>query len=235
MDGSLRFGAAALAAGLTLSTPLAADGGNVRTAGATVDVALVLAVDVSASIDADERRMQREGYAAAIAAPEVMQAIGEGAHGRILLTVVEWSDSANQEIRVPWTVVSDLEDARRVAAAILVPGSRIPHSTTSVAGALRAAAVLLGETPERAERRVVDISGDGKDFEMFQVRAARAALLDDGVTVNALPILSAPDDPDVAEWYRDHVIGGPGAFVAPAIDFRDLEPALRRKLVLELT
>lgn len=235
MDGSLHFGAAALAAGLTLSSPLAADGRDARTPSATVDVALVLAVDVSASIDAEERRMQREGYAAAIAAPEVMQAIGEGAHGRILLTVVEWSDSANQEIRVPWTVVAGPDDARRVAAAILAPGSKIPHSTTSVAGALRAAVALLGETPERAERRVVDISGDGKDFEMAQVRTARAALLDRGVTVNALPILSAPDDPDIAEWYRDHVVGGPGAFVAPAIDFRDLEPALRRKLVLELT
>jgi len=235
MDGSLHFGAAALAAGLTLSSPLAAEGRDARTAAATVDVALVLAVDVSASIDADERRMQREGYAAAIAAPEVMQAIGEGAHGRILLTVVEWSDGANQEIRVPWTVVAGPDDARRVAAAILAPGSRIPHSTTSVAGALRAAAVLLGETPERAERRVVDISGDGKDFEMAQVRAARAALLDRGVTVNALPILTAPDDPDIAEWYRDHVVGGPGAFVEPAVDFRDIEPALRRKLVLELT
>jgi len=235
MDGSLHFKAAALAAGLTLSAPLPTEGRDAGVSDATVDVALVLAVDVSASIDEDERRMQRQGYADAITSAEVMRAIGEGAHGRILLTVVEWSDAANQEIRVPWTVVAGPEDARRVADAILRAGSRIPHSTTSVAGALRAAVALLGETPVPAERKVVDISGDGKDFEMYKVRAARAALLDDGVTVNALPILSAPDDPDIAEWYRDHVVGGPGAFVAPAVDFHDLEPALRRKLVLELT
>lgn len=229
-----------LFAGLALLTPfsgvvLAED--DIRTAVAypTVDVALVLAVDVSASIDDRERTIQREGYAEAITDPEVMKAISDGAHGRIIVTVVEWSDSFNQEIRVPWTKVDCLEDALKVADLIRKPGSKIPHSTTSVSGALWKAHKLLREAPVKAEREVVDISGDGKDFEVNALKAARAALIAAGVTINGLPILSTPDDPDVADYYRENVIGGPGAFIAPAKDFESIGPALRRKLVLELT
>ncbi len=196
--------AGTLLAGLSLTLPVAdaADDGRLAAAYPTVDVALVLAVDVSASIDDRERTIQREGYAEAITHPDVMRAIGEGAHGRILVTVVEWSDSFNQEIRVPWTKIDCAEDAARVADAIRKPGSSIPHSTTSLSGALWKAGRLLASAPEKAERQVVDVSGDGKDYETVSLSAARAALIKAGVTINGLPILSTPDDPDIATYYR---------------------------------
>ncbi len=156
MDSLFRLAATGtLFAGLSLSLPDAdaADDGRQSLAYPTVDVALVLAVDVSASIDDRERTIQREGYAEAITHPDVMRAIAEGAHGRILVTVVEWSDSLNQEIRVPWTKIDCAEDARKVADAIRKPGSGIPHSTTSVSGALWKAGRLLAAAPRRRSGR----------------------------------------------------------------------------------
>lgn len=212
-------------------TPAAGERGS----GDMVDVALILAVDVSGSIDARERDLQRQGYARAISSRPVVEAIEAGAHGRVLVAVVEWSDELDHEIRVPWTLVTSEEDTRRIASRIREPGSRIPHSSTSIAGALQAAAALFSDKPYEAERLVLDVSGDGKDYQLTKLAAARAVLLERGVTINGLPILASPDAPDLEVFYRDSVIGGPGAFIAPARSFEDLEPALIRKLVLELT
>lgn len=236
MNGPLRSAVAGLPAFgllacLSLSPAPTADGAELP----SVDVALVLAVDVSASIDDRERQIQREGYAEAIADPSVIEAIAEGAHGRILVTVFEWSDELNDEVRVPWMVISGAEDARKVADMIRKPGSAIPHSTTSISGALWKARAMLDDVPYRAEREVIDISGDGKDYQLGRLSTARDAVLERGATINGLPILAAPDDPDVERFYREHVIGGPASFLSPAKDFHDIAPALRRKLVLELT
>lgn len=200
----------------------------------TADVALILAVDVSASIDDDERQIQREGYAEALTHPEVLKAITEGAHGRILVTVFEWSDVGQDEVRVPWTVIASPKDAQRVAAAVRRPGPGVGRGGTSVQWALAKALMLLDIAPELAERIVVDVSGDGKDFRVDLVKAARDSLLARGATINALPILSSPDAPDLEGYFADYVIGGPAAFISPAKNVDEIGPALRRKLVREI-
>jgi hypothetical protein len=203
----------------------------------TADVALVLAADASGSVDNREIKVQRDGYAAAITHPDVVAAIADGPHGRILVAYFEWSGCTDQKVRVGWTVI-DGEDSARAFAARLVGGDRlVTAGSTCVSGALRFADALLIAAPEVAERRVIDISGDGTEIAGFAtVGAVRDAITARGVTINAMPILVDPDgSPDgLRLFYETSVIGGPASFIEPAKDFHDIGPALRRKLVQEI-
>ena len=199
----------------------------------TADVALVLAADVSGSMSVEEATLQREAYAAALTHPDVMQAIREGAHGRIFLTYFEWSDCVFQRVLVSWTTIDDPSDLAAVAKAIKA-GPPTTGLNTCLTGALERTEKLLSVLPEPAERYVLDISGDGEHNTGIPPWDARERLLARGVTINAIPIVVDLDSPTLVEWYGTRVIGGPGAFMEPVASVDGLEPALRRKLVQEI-
>lgn len=200
----------------------------------TSDVLLVLAVDASGSVDGTELKLQREGYAAALTHPDVIQAITEGAHGRILVAYFEWSGCTDHGQEITWSVIDSEDSARLVAAQIIQPGRRVTSGTTCIAGALTRAGELIAAAPEQAERTVIDISGDGPEIAGAPaVQDIRDKLIGRGITINGMPILVDPDA-GVADFYERFVVGGPAHFIEPAKDFGDIEPALRRKLVQEI-
>ena len=204
-----------------------------------VDVELVLAVDVSLSMSPAELEIQRRGYAAALTDATVLQAIADGAHGRIAITYLEWAGTASHHVVVPWTAIANAEDAARVAAQLT---AAIPNSArrTSISAALEFAGDLLAESGFRGMKRVVDISGDGPNNQGPPVEAARDALISQGITINGLPLMttggtiSPYDVANLDKYYEDCVIGGPGAFMVPVNDWTQFPEAIRRKLVLEL-
>lgn len=236
MSRSWRF-RPALHAGLFLT---AAGGFAAEALAEPVDVELILAVDVSLSMSPDELAIQRDGYAAALTHAQVIRAIEDGAHGKIALAYVEWAGDSVQHVIVPWTIVANGADARRVAERLtLAP----PNSArrTSISGALAFAADLFAESPHRGARRVVDVSGDGPNNQGAPVVEARDALVAQGITVNGLPLMTTGsgyagrfDLAGLDAYYRDCVIGGPGAFMIPVNDWSQFPEAVRRKLVLEL-
>lgn len=204
-----------------------------------VDVELILAVDVSLSMSPRELEIQRDGYVAALTSRQVIDAIRDGVHGRIAIAYVEWAGSAMQQVVVPWTIIATLEDAEGVAAQL---SAHPPNSArrTSISGALGFAADLFAESPHRGMKRVVDVSGDGPNNQGAFLPAARDALTERGITINGLPLMtrggfaSVYDIQDLDVYYRDCVIGGPGAFMIPVNDWSQFPEAVRRKLVLEL-
>jgi hypothetical protein len=205
-----------------------------------VDLELVLAVDVSRSMSPADLEIQREGYAAALTSPEVLRAIAGGPLGRIGLTYVEWSGAGWQRIVVDWTLIGTPEDAREVADTILF-GAGGTLRRTSISGALLFSRDRLAASPFTAPRQVIDISGDGPNNEGPPVTEARDAVLAAGITINGLPLMrqDAPGDVWHIErldlYYRDCVIGGPGAFVVPVETWDAFPGAVRRKLVLEIS
>ncbi|MCO5158339.1 MAG: DUF1194 domain-containing protein [Aquamicrobium sp.] len=227
----------ALRAGLLLT---AAGGFAVPALAEPVDVELILAVDVSLSMSPDELAIQRDGYAAALTHGEVIRAIEDGMHGRIALAYVEWAGDSVQHVIVPWTIIANGEDARRVAERLTVAPSNSARRT-SISGVLDFAADLFAESAHRGMRRVVDVSGDGPNNQGVPVTQARDALVAQGVTINGLPLMTTGrgyagrfDLAELDAYYRDCVIGGPGAFMIPVNDWSHFPEAVRRKLVLEL-
>ncbi len=205
-----------------------------------VDVLLVLAVDVSRSIDEDEARLQREGYRNAIAHPRVVEAVRGGMVGAIGLAYVEWAGIEHQRLVIPWTRIASQADADDWAAAL----GRAPRqslSWTSVSGGIDFSRQVLGEAPWPAARRVIDVSGDGVNNSGPPAEEARDRAAAEGITVNGLPILN--DRPGFAlrpavpldEYYRENVVGGPGAFVIAVEEFESFGVAVRRKLVREIS
>lgn len=213
--------------------------GTVAKAQEAVDVELVLAVDVSLSMSAGELEIQRRGYAEALVHKDVVNAILNGAYGKIAVTYFEWAGSFSQHVVVPWTVIASAEDARRMADRL---SASVPASArrTSISGALQFAGDLFAESGFRGLRRVVDVSGDGPNNQGAPVVGARDALIEKGITVNGLPLMTSGgpgggfDVPDLDIYYRNCVIGGPGAFMIPVNDWPQFPEAIRRKLVLEL-
>lgn len=204
-----------------------------------VDIELVLAVDVSFSMDPDELALQREGYAQAITSPEFLQALKTGPVGRIAVTYFEWAASSDQKIIIPWRVIDGPEAAESVAAEILHAPLR-RASRTSISGAINFAMPLFESNSYRGLRRVIDISGDGPNNDGEPITIARDAALAKGVIINGLPIMirqsgsATMDIENLDYYYEDCVIGGPGAFVIP-IKSRDVfRQAIRNKLVLEV-
>jgi len=205
-----------------------------------VDLELALAVDVSRSIDASEARLQRLGYIAAFRDPDVIHAIRAGMLGRIAVTYFEWAGVDYPDVVVGWTIIDDSASAFAFAEEL---GRTTPNTArrTSISRAIEFALPLFDGNGFEGTRRVVDVSGDGPNNWGRLVTIARNEAVAEGVTVNGLPILddgggmfSNFNIPDLDLYYRDCVIGGPGAFVVVAADFSDFARAVRRKLILEI-
>src|SRR4051794_34744738 len=210
-----------------------------KEANPSVDVELVLAVDVSYSMDMDELAIQREGYAQAIVSKEFLQALKSGPNGKISVTYFEWAASSDQKIIIPWRVIDGPETADAVANEIMKTPIR-RASRTSISGAINFAMPLFEENPHRGLRRVIDISGDGPNNNGAPVTMARDAALEKGIVINGLPIMvkepsySTMDIDNLDLYYEDCVIGGPGAFVVTIKDRDKFKEAIRTKLVLEV-
>jgi len=205
----------------------------------SVDVELILAVDVSYSMDMDELAIQREGYAQAIQSKEFLQALKAGPNGRVAVTYFEWAASTDQKIIIPWRLIDGPETADAVAAEIMKTPIR-RASRTSISGAIGFAMPLFDEDPYHGLRRVIDISGDGPNNNGGPVTLARDAALEKGIVINGLPIMvkepsySTMDIDNLDYYYEDCVIGGPGSFVIPIKDREKFKEAIRTKLVLDI-
>ena len=205
----------------------------------SVDVELVLAVDVSYSMDMDELAIQREGYPQAIVSKEFLQALKTGPNGKISVTYFEWAASSDQKIIIPWRVIDGPETADAVANEIMKTPIR-RASRTSISGAINFAMPLFDENPYRGLRRVIDISGDGPNNNGSPVTVARDAALEKGITINGLPIMvkepsySTMDIDNLDFYYEDCVFGGPGSFVVTIKDREKFKEAIRTKLLLEV-
>jgi hypothetical protein len=204
-----------------------------------VDIELVIAVDVSYSMDLDELAVQREGYAQAIVSKEFLQALKNGPNSRIAVTYFEWSAASDQKIIIPWRVIDGPETADAVASEIMKTPVR-RGSRTSISGAIDFAMPLFEENPYRGLRRVIDISGDGPNNNGAPVTGARDAALEKGIVINGLPIMvkepsyATMDIDNLDLYYEDCVIGGPGSFVVAIKDRDQFKEAIRSKLVLEV-
>ena len=204
-----------------------------------VDVELVLAVDVSYSMDMDELAVQREGYAQAIVSKEFLQALKALPNGKIAITYFEWAASSDQKIIIPWRVIDGPETADAVADEILKTPIR-RASRTSLSGAIYFAMPLFENNPYPGLRRVLDISGDGPNNNGAPVTPARDEALSKGIIINGLPIMvkepsfSTMDIENLDWYYEDCVIGGPGSFVVAIKDREKFREAIRSKLLLEV-
>jgi hypothetical protein len=206
---------------------------------AAVDVELILAVDVSYSMDMDELAIQREGYAQAIVSKEFLQALKSLPNGKIAITYFEWAASSDQKIIIPWRVIDGPETADAVSNEIMrTPVRRA--SRTSISGAIYFAMPLFDENPYKGLRRVIDISGDGPNNNGAPVVGARDEALSKGIVINGLPIMvkepsySTMDIDNLDWYYEDCVIGGPGSFVVSIKDRDKFKEAIRTKLLLEV-
>ena len=204
-----------------------------------VDVELFLAVDVSRSMSPAELEIQRRGYAEALSSAEVLSAIQGGLLGRIAVTYVEWAGEDAQRMIVPWTLISNQDEAQEVADTIFIT----PHTglrRTSISSALVYAADAFDDNGFMGLRRVIDVSGDGPNNQGEPVLNARQYALEKGLTVNGLPLMTEDalselwGIPDLDDYYSNCVIGGPGAFVVPVLAWDQFARAVRRKLVLEI-
>lgn len=231
----------ASAAGLLATLGLAAPSRLrvVQSPAIAVDTELVLAVDVSYSMDPEEQRVQREGYIEAITSREFMAAIRAGSHGKVAMTYFEWAGPDDQRIIVPWRLVEGPESADSFGGEIAgAPYRRA--SRTSIGGALMFAKPLFAASGYRGLRRVIDVSGDGANNSGPLVVPQRDDVVAAGITINGLPLMlnrPATFSMDIANldiYYEDCVIGGPGAFVIPVRDRAQFKEAIRNKLILEV-
>jgi hypothetical protein len=209
----------------------------------TVDLLLVLAADVSRSIDDVEFNLQRKGYAAAMTDPQVLRAIVGGRNHAIAVTFIEWSGAADQNVVVDWTVVRDEEAAGGVAATILT-APRSFLGRTAIGTAIDFAMERFAAAPAAADKRIIDISGDGTNNSGRAVDEARDQAVAASVTINALAIINTQANPGYAfhtqppgglpKYFEENVIGGPGAFLLKVDNFDTFAAAITRKLVTEI-
>ncbi len=210
-----------------------------KDASANVDVELILAVDVSYSMDMDELAIQREGYAQAIVSKEFLTALKAGPNGKISVTYFEWAASGDQKIIIPWRLIDGPESADAVSAEIMKTPVR-RASRTSISGAIYFAMPLFEDDPWHGLRRVIDISGDGPNNNGAPITPARDEALSKGIVINGLPIMvkepsySTMDIDNLDWYYEDCVIGGPGSFVVAIKDREKFKEAIRTKLLMEV-
>jgi len=208
-----------------------------------VDLLLVLASDVSRSVDHPKFLLQREGYAAAVSDPQVLDAIRSGPHGKIAMCFVEWSGFGAQKLVIDWSIMDGAATARRFGDQL----AELPRSfadRTSISGGIEFSAQQFDRAPFQGTRQTIDVSGDGTNNAGRDVRLARDEALAKGITINGLVILSDRQMPWNAEhtnppgglekYYRDNVIGGPGAFVLVAEDFQSFGRAIIKKMIAEI-
>ncbi|WP_137128082.1 DUF1194 domain-containing protein [Roseomonas sp. HF4] len=217
----------------------------------SVDLLLVLAVDVSASISAEEARMQQRGYRAGLRHPLVLGAIASGPVGAIGVAAVAWAGLGFQKLVVPWRRIVGMRDAQAWGEALSTAWAPVPEeaaaeafpngSLTCISRAIDFSRDVLARAPWDAPRRVIDVSGDGPNNEGPPVEEARDRAVAEGTTINGLTIEGDPElarmfgaGARLADYYRDAVIGGPSAFVVVAEDIRAFGDAVRRKLILEI-
>jgi hypothetical protein len=229
---TIRRGLGWPAAVLAAAVVAGAAAGPARASGAAVDMTLVLALDTSASVDAEEYAQQRGGLAAAFRDREVADAIAAGPMKRIAVSVIEWAGASQQVQVVGWTLLEDAGGALALADRIDALERAIPTGATSIAGALSFGTALLRAAPFETGRRVIDLSGDGRNNQGRKVEEVRRIVVAQGVTINALAILN--EHPTLNFYFEDHVIGGAGAFVEVADDYRAYVGAIRRKLIREI-
>lgn len=197
-----------------------------------VDLALVLAVDVSRSIDSEEQRVQRQGYVAAFRSPEIVRAIKSGPLGRIAVVYFEWAGSLHQSVAVPWTTIENSADAAAFANS-LDEQPILPEAGTSISASLAFAGRLFPVSGTQPSRRAIDISGDGPNNDGPPVAPERDGLIAAGVVINGLPI-ELDGDSEPSDYYERSVIGGLGAFAITVQSSSDVAEAIRRKLVREI-
>ena len=196
-----------------------------------VDLALVLAVDVSESVDAEEYELQHEGIARAFESAPLVAAISGGAHSAIDVLVLEWSDRDKQAVTVGWTRVSDKPSAAAFAAKVRA-SRRSSNGLTAIGDALLAAQAAFRTLPDHASRRVVDLSGDGMANIGPPPQQVRDEMVAAGITVNGLAILKT--EPWLDSYYDDNVVGGPGGFLVQVDDFTSFAAAMQQKLLSEV-
>jgi hypothetical protein len=205
----------------------------------SVDVELVLAVDVSYSMDLDELALQREGYVQALTSPDFLNAVRQGMHGKVAVTYFEWAGEKDQRVVADWHVV-DGEASARVLAGVIANAPIRRSYRTSISGALGFAMPMFETSGQRGIRRVIDVSGDGANNQGPPVTTTRDEVLAKGITINGLPImLKRPnsanmDLEDLDIYYEDCVIGGAGSFVIPIKEREKFKEAIRTKMVLEI-
>jgi Protein of unknown function (DUF1194) len=208
-----------------------------------VDLLLVLASDVSRSVTADKFKLQREGYAAAISNPQVLDAIAAGHNHRIAILFIEWAGSSDRNVVIDWTLI----DGPKAALAFgdrLLEEPRSFVGRTSISGGIEFAMAQFSRAPFSSERQTIDVSGDGTNNAGRPVTDVRDEALRLGITINGLVILSdtpMPWNPEhtnppggLAAYYRENVVGGPGSFVIEAKDFNSFGQAIIKKLIAEI-
>lgn len=209
----------------------------------TVDLQLVLAADVSRSVDEGEFRLQRDGYAAALSDPRVLKAIRSGQVGRIAVCYVEWSGEWAQRVIIDWTIIADEESAGAFGDALL-KAPRPFAERTAIGVAIDFAVEQFKRSGHQSERRTIDVSGDGTNTNGKHPTVARDAAVAAGITINGLVILSPEPMPwnawhthppgGLENWFRENVAGGPGSFVLVAEDFNSFAFAIVNKLIREI-
>ena len=208
-----------------------------------VDLLLVLAADISRSVDEVKFQLQRSGYAAAFYDSRVIEAIRAGPSGRIAVAFVEWSGVLSQKIVIDWTIISNDDSAREFGDRI-IEAPRAFANSTSISAGIEFAMTQLDRAPYETRRRVIDVSGDGDNNSGRDVTAARDVAIVKGVTINGLVILTVPPSLSysnhtnplggLAYYYRNNVIGGDGAFVVVAENFNSFGNAIIKKLIKEV-
>jgi hypothetical protein len=224
--------AAALRA-LLLALAVSRLGGLPAAAQTSVDLQLVLAVDASGSVSEERFELQKRGYVAAFRSPQLVRAISSGPARAMAVTMVQWTGPALQVQVVPWMIVNDEASMELFAVAIAAAPRQLFGGGTSISGAIDHALTLFGTGPFSGGRRVIDISGDGRNNRGRPAAEARDDAVRAGASINGLPILAI--EPDLETFYRDNVIGGPGAFVIAAASFATFADAILKKLIIEIS
>jgi hypothetical protein len=199
----------------------------------SVDLNLVLAVDASGSVDNSRFALQNQGYAAAFRNPKVLAAIRAGALQTIAVSMVQWTGPTLHVVVVPWTLVNDQRSAAALATAIDRASRQIFGGGTSLSGAIDYGVIMLAASPYLGTHRVIDISGDGSNNRGRPAEQARDEAVKMGIRINGLPILTL--EPDLDQYYRQSIIGGPGAFVISARNYDQFADAILRKLIAEIS
>ncbi|MCB1378513.1 MAG: DUF1194 domain-containing protein [Alphaproteobacteria bacterium] len=197
-----------------------------------VDLALVLAIDCSFSVDAREFRLQMEGLGRAFTRREVKQAIRSGTRQRIAVAAIHWSDDNHQQVIMPWTIIAGDADADEVGMILATAQRELAQGGTGISAALLVSSGLFAAAPS-AERRVIDVSSDGRNNIGPPVYAMRDQIVANGITINALTILN--EWPTLDKYFEANVVGGQGHFVMPAQNYEDFARAIFQKLMREIT
>lgn len=211
---------------------LAAGIGPPARAQTVADLHLLLAVDASGSIDATRFELQRRGYVAAFRNPQVLEAIRGGGKQSIAVAMFQWTGPVQQAEIVPWTLITNEASAETVASLIETTPRQIFGGGTSISGAIDAAMKWFPRSPFQGERRVIDVSGDGSNNRGRSVTRARDEAIAADVVINGLPILAW--EPNLDYYYKQNVIGGPGAFMIVARDFDTFADAILKKMINEI-